>query len=305
MTHIPNSVPVFKLYGENQAWPSLDLLHCESIPIRSRMHHWEIKPHRHADLYQLLYVQRGTALIEIEGRVSEIREAAIQVTPPLCVHGFRFSENTEGYVLSVATPLVAQLERQLDAPLTLLSSAGCYPLGQDRSRLNALFATLLREYESSEPSRDLLLHSLVSVLMVWISRQRPTGSAPASRDEHNNQYLARFIRLVESHYREHLSVDDLAHRTGLSSVHLNNLCRQLTGQTALQIIHQRLLLEAKRNLIYTTMNISQLADHLGFSDPAYFSRFFRRLSGTSPQAFRQAAAQDEQRRLFPGAREFS
>lgn len=60
-------VPLFKLYGENQAWPGTDLLHCESIPARSRLHHWEIKPHQHAELFQLLYVQRGRAEVEIEG----------------------------------------------------------------------------------------------------------------------------------------------------------------------------------------------------------------------------------------------
>ena len=99
-------VPLFKLYGENQAWPGTDLLHCESIPARSRLHHWEIKPHRHADLFQLLYVQRGRAVVEVEGRRSEIGEPSIQVIPPLCVHGFQFSENIEGYVLTLGAPLV-------------------------------------------------------------------------------------------------------------------------------------------------------------------------------------------------------
>ncbi|CAD5108574.1 helix-turn-helix domain-containing protein [Zestomonas carbonaria] len=290
MKKSPGGVPVFKLYGEDQAWPTPDLLHCESIPSRSRLHHWEIQPHRHADLFQLLYVQRGHALIEIEGQLQEVREAAIQVTPPLCVHGFRFSENTEGYVLSLGAPLVARLEEQL-GPLTVLASAGCYPVGRDRRHLNTLFATLQREYEGSEPSRDLMLHSLVNVLMVWIGRRGRQNLPPANRDERNDQYLGNFIRLVEAHYREHLSVETFAHRIGLSSVHLNTLCRRLTGQTALQIIHQRLLLEAKRNLVYTTMTVSQLSDHLGFSDPAYFSRFFRRLSGVSPQAFRQDTEQ--------------
>jgi AraC family transcriptional regulator, transcriptional activator of pobA len=93
---------------------------------------------------------------------------------------------------------------------------------------------------------------------------------------------------VEQHYREHLTVETLAHRLDLSSVHLNTLCRRLAGQSALQIIHQRLLLEARRSLIYTNMTIAQVSDSLGFSDPTYFSRFFRRLSGQSPNAFRQA-----------------
>ena len=56
------AVPVFKLYGETAVWPTPDLLHCESIPERSRLHDWEIKPHRHGDLVQLLYLQGGSGV---------------------------------------------------------------------------------------------------------------------------------------------------------------------------------------------------------------------------------------------------
>lgn len=283
-------VPIFKLYGESQAWPTPDLLHCESIPKRSSLYHWEIKPHRHADLYQMLYVQNGQAVVEVEGRRSEIGEPSIQVTPPLCVHGFQFSEDIEGYVLSLGAPLVAQLEAQLGAPL---AAAGCYPLGEDRGYIDTLFAALLKEYEGSAASRDLVLGSLVNVLMVWIARCRRQNRAPSGRDERNRQFLGGFIKLVEQHYREHLTVETFAHRLGMSAVHLNNLCRQLAGQSALQIIHQRLLLEARRSLVYTNMTVAQVSDHLGFADPAYFSRFFRRLTGQSPNGFRRGGEQFE------------
>lgn len=286
-----SSIPVFKLYGENKAWPTPDLLHCESIPERSSLHHWEIKPHRHADLFQLLYVQRGQAVVEIEGKRNNVLEAAIQVVPPLTVHGFQFSESIEGYVLTLGAPLVAKLESQLGAPLTVLASSGCYPVGRDRRYINTLFAALLEEYEGSAPARDTLMYSLVSVLMVWTSRHRQLNTPPSSRGERDQHLLSHFIKLVEQHYREHLSVETFAHRIGVSSVYLNNLCRELAGQTALQIIHQRLLLEAKRNLIYTNMSIGQLSDSLGFSDPTYFSRFFRRLGGQTPNAFRQSVGQ--------------
>ena len=287
-TNLPK-IPVFKLYGENQVWPTPDLLHCESIPKRSSVHHWEIQLHRHADLFQLLYVERGEAEVEVEGQRTQILEATIQVIPPLCVHGFQFSENIEGYVLTLAAPLVARLEEQLNIPLSALASAGRYPVKHDRRNLSTLLANLLQEYEGTEPSRDLVLQSLVNVLMVWISRRSLQNSMTNKGAERNNQYLVAFIRLVESHYREHLSIETFAHRIGLSSVHLNTLCRQLAGQTALQIVHQRLLLEAKRNLIYTAMNINQLSDSLGFNDPTYFSRFFRRLAGMPPLAFRKTA----------------
>ncbi|HSP32019.1 MAG TPA: AraC family transcriptional regulator, partial [Halomonas sp.] len=61
------SVPVFKLYGETQHWPTPDLLHCESIPERSQLHNWIIRPHRHADLVHILFISQGSVELELEG----------------------------------------------------------------------------------------------------------------------------------------------------------------------------------------------------------------------------------------------
>jgi AraC family transcriptional activator of pobA len=286
-----HAIPVFKLYGENQAWPTPDLLHCETIPKRSRLHHWEIQPHRHADLCQLLYLHKGQAEIEIEGQRRLITQSAIQVVPPLCVHGFQFSESVDGYVVTLAAPLVSQLQEQLGTSMDALALAATYPAGQDRSYLYSLFSALQHEYQSDRPARDLLLRSLVNVLLVWVSRQAMQRRAESQLPDRAREYFSRFTRLVEAHFCEHWSVERMAHQVGVSVAHLNNVCRDLAGQSALQIIHQRLLLEAKRNLIYTSMTINQLSDSLGFADPAYFSRFFRRLAGVSPKAFRQHAGQ--------------
>lgn len=285
------SIPVFKLYGESQDWPTPDLLHCETIPKRSRLYHWEIQPHRHADLCQLLYVHQGLAEVDIEGQRHQIREATIQVVPPLCVHGFHFSEDIEGYVLTLAAPLVAQFQAQIGSSVNALALAASYPAGDSRTYLHSLFSALQSEYAGDQPARDMLLRSLVSVLLVWVSRQVIRREEAAQTPERGREYLSRFTALVEAHFREQPSVEQLAHRVGISVAHLNSTCRELAEQSALQIIHQRLLLEAKRNLIYTSMSISQLADSLGFVDPAYFSRFFRRMSGMSPKAFRAGESQ--------------
>ncbi|MNG76578.1 HTH-type transcriptional activator RhaR [compost metagenome] len=285
-------VPLFQLYGENQAWPGTDLLHCESIPARSRLHHWEIKPHQHAELFQLLYVQRGQAEVEIEGVRSSIREAAIQVVPPLTVHGFRFSADIQGHVLTFGTALVAELEQRLGTPLGVLAAPVCFALGKDRQRLRSLIDTLQEEYQGHAPARAAMLQALVSALMVWICRRQQSGQLPRNRDERDRLLLGQYLRLVEAHYREHLSTAEFAARLNISSLQLNQLCRELSGQTALQVIHQRLLLEARRNLIYTRMSIGQLSDNLGFSDPTYFARFFKRLSGETAKAYRRAMQAD-------------
>ncbi|WP_152222767.1 helix-turn-helix domain-containing protein [Pseudomonas sp. SCB32] len=281
-----NPVPVFRLYGETSVWPTPDLIHCESIASRSRLHDWEIRPHRHADLVQLLYVQSGEAELEVEGQVMSVREASLQVTPALAVHGFRFAEDVQGWVLSMGLPLAEQLGRLLES--TVLEQPACFVVGEGKRHLDALFESIDREYAGHAPGRDLMLQSLLNMLLVWLSRRALEQThAEASQQDRGIEHVQAFARLLEQDFREHRPIEHYSAKLGISAAHLNALCRRLAGQSALQMIHQRLLLEAKRHLVYTTLTVQQVSDSLGFSEPAYFSRFFKRYAGVSPRAFRQ------------------
>ncbi|WP_426157735.1 helix-turn-helix domain-containing protein [Pseudomonas sp. TSRC2-2] len=288
------SIPVFKLYGESLDWPTPDLLHCETISSRSREHQWEIKPHRHADLCQLLFVFKGQAALEIEGQRTQLQTPAIQVLPPLSVHGFRFSEDVEGFIVTLATPLISHLQAQLGDSVHALARVENYPAGKDGDYLNSLFSALQAEYNGHQPAREMLMHSLVSVIMVWVSRQAIVRHKASQRPQRQREYLNGFIQLVEETYRQHVKVEDLAHRLGISVSHLNGTCRELAGQPALQIMHERQLLEAKRLLTYTSMTIYEMSELLGFSDPTNFTRLFRRRVGISPKAFRDRLKAEQQ-----------
>jgi len=97
--------------------------------------------------------------------------------------------------------------------------------------------------------------------------------------------LRRFRHLIESRYLKHWPVERYARHLSLSETSLNRLCRRLAGSTAFDLIQQRLALEARRRLVYAASPVSGIAEELGFKDPAYFSRFFRRHSGVSPVDF--------------------
>lgn len=282
---VPASIPVFKLYGETRAWPTPDLMHFESIPERSRLHDWEIKPHRHVDLMQVLYVKAGSAVLKVEEKVVHVNEPTLQIVPALSVHTFKFSEDIEGHILTLAQPLVHSLVGALDG--AEFSQPLCHEAGNDALYLDMLFSTIGAEYRQRCQGRELALHSLVSLLLVWISRR---NAAPLTDEaiatERGIEHLHAFVALLESGYREHWPISRYASRLGLSANHLNSLCRRFSGQSALQIINERLYLEARRCLVYTEMTVNQISDSLGFSEPAYFSRFFKRACGVSPKTFR-------------------
>lgn len=277
-------IPTFKLYGEQIDWPTPDLLHWESISSRSRLHQWKIKPHRHGNLLQLIYLQSGSAAINLDGTVRTVGAATLVVIPPLSVHSFAFSPEAEGHVLTLASPLISALTTSLGSDQVLLH--GGRIIADSHNELPPLLSALAKEYRGQAPYRDWALETLVSQIVLWLARH-PAESAEAvkGRDK-SRQHFTRFQELIETRYCEHLPMTAYAEELGISLAHLNSICRRLADRSALQLLHERLLLEAKRDLVYTAMSVSDIADKLGFSEPAYFTRFFKRLTGSSPQQFR-------------------
>lgn len=306
----PSPIPVFKLYGETRHWPTPDLLHCESIPERSALHDWHIRPHRHADLVHLLHIAHGHVDLDLEGSLHPLEGPLAIVVPSMSIHGFRFSPDVDGHIITLARPLVEHLAETASSAGALLQHAGFHGLyGPDTARrIATLVAQIDEEYRQPALGRAHLLEALVQALVVELSRlQAPSGAggrsarASASHHDRGQQHLENYQALIEAQFRRQPSVEQFAAQLGMSSAHLNTLCRRLADRSALQLLHERLLLEAKRQLTYTNMTISQIADSLGFSEPAYFTRFFKRNTGLSPRDFRlrqhasEAAAQEPRR----------
>jgi AraC family transcriptional activator of pobA len=122
---------------------------------------------------------------------------------------------------------------------------------------------------------------------------RVSGSASGlghSRTQTRALLLRRFIEVVERRFAEQPSVAKIAKELGVSAPHLTRACRELLGRPAHNLVHDRIILEAKRCLRFTSMPVSQIGYSLGFTDPAYFSRFFRDRVGVHPSAYRATLA---------------
>ncbi|WP_106475639.1 helix-turn-helix domain-containing protein [Phytohalomonas tamaricis] len=284
-----DTIPVFKLYGETSHWPTPDLLHCESIAARSRLHGWHIKPHRHGDLVHLLHIRTGEVELHLEGAHQRAEGALLIVVPELAIHGFRFTQDIDGHIITLARPLATELSARLDCQGSVLHKPACYRLDEEgHGAIDKLVTALEQEYNRQAPGRDMLLHSLVGALIVHASRRALQGrSRPRSHQDTGHHHLSHFQALIDRRFHEQPSIETLARELDITPAHLNALCRRLADRSALQLLHERLLLEAKRNLTYTNMTISQVSDQLGFSEPAYFTRFFKRHTGLSPKRFRQ------------------
>jgi len=293
-----SGLPAFALYGEAGS-PGPAMLHIESIDSRSRLHDWEIDAHVHQGLHQVLWLRSGW----VESMLDETRnrsEAPVAlVVPPGVAHAFRFAPATDGFVLTVNASLLAEgdaagmgeaLQTLFAAPRTLSLA----PNAPERARLQALFEALLAEHQAADASAGPVPVWLARAL-VWrlaeLARRDQAQSARRAGTAGSRQSLyTRWVVLVESHYRAQWPVSRYAAQLGLSTERLNRMVRAETGLNAQAALHARLAREACRQLVHVAAPVSRLAFELGFEDPAYFCRFFKRHTGLSPRAYRQQAA---------------
>lgn len=295
------SLPTFSLYGESGGGTPA-LLHIETIQSRSSLYDWEIETHVHQGLHQVVWVRRGP----VEAVLDECRTSAqgpvLIVIPPGVVHAFRFSPASDGHVLTLDASRLAEgdaqdagsaLQRLFHAPCVLALEEN----SSDVSRLQPLFEALQAEEdcveavtESDRPVLRWLARAVVWRLAQLAEQAQQDAERRRGAATRRSLYT-RWVVLVEAHHLEHWPVSRYAQQLGLSTESLNRMVRSETGLNAQAVLHARLVREAGRRLVHVAAPVSKLAFELGFEDPAYFCRFFKRHTGVSPSDYRNRVLQ--------------
>lgn len=271
----------YNLFGETAEVP--DVVHCETIEERSRLHNWELRPHRHARLHQVLLVERGGGQAHVDGRRFALAPGLAVNVPRGRVHGFRFHAGTQGWVITLSSDLVDESLRDGEGLRALLDRPGAVRFDAE---LRRLAARIFAEYGDRRFGRAHVLRALAGLLIGLVARAMQARTASDDRGR-ENPLLRRFETLVEAEFRNRLGVADYAARLAVSPTHLNRVVRQATGQSASALINDRMLREARRMLIYTNLTAAEISYALGYADPAHFSRVFARGTGLPPRAFRR------------------
>lgn len=283
------AVPSFSLYGEAGTIRDLEFVHIEAIATRSQRYQWEIKSHTHLGLFQVLVLTGGGATLAIDDATLDMQPGAAIALPAATVHAFRFKPGSQGYVLTVAERLLTgadEAQQALFAPLRDGPQLIRFDDAALAGSITVLLAQLLAEFRSAALGRnqmfEWLVRSILLLLCRSLSRDTLAGSARGRAE-----LFHRFGRLVEQHFAEHWPVSRYAAGLGMTESRLNRLCQASAGKSAFEVTQDRLLLEARRKLTYIEAPVSQLAYELGFVDPAYFCRFFKRHTGMAPSAYRR------------------
>lgn len=271
----------------------------EWIHERSSLFDFEIAPHLHEGLIQVLYLTSGGGAAVIDGAKWDLYPQTLIVVPAGHVHEFHFTPDVDG-------PVVTAAQRPLESLIALVAPGllptvrrplvqGVSGAARHVEALMPLFEAIERESRMQTSGQAAAGAALMMTVMVQI--ERITAGLPVREScetalrTRRSEQIECFRAAVDAHFRERLPVARYAAELGLSAGQLSRLCRESLGMSCLAVVNMRVVHEAECELVYSTLGIKQIAHKLGFADDAYFGRFFRKCTGVTPTEFRRRARQ--------------
>jgi AraC family transcriptional activator of pobA len=255
---------------------------------------WGIAGSGRAPRANAFLVQHGRAWYLGRDEAAIMLEAPFILWLPSSARGeFRLEAGGEGVALSILDDFLWRTvgDSGMAAHLRpLLARIAIGPADRIASRLAELetsFAALVRETREAQAGASVMMGLHLGIILVGL--WRASGLASSDLTGAGAGTAQRFRQLVELHYREGADIASFARQLGVTRAHLHDACAKSLGATPLSLIHDRLVEEACRRLEQTQLSIEQIGYSLGFRDPAYFNRFFKRERGLAPGAYRRAA----------------
>jgi AraC family transcriptional regulator, transcriptional activator of pobA len=287
-----DQVPFYGLYGEPLKNVHPDVVHIEEIADRSRDYGWIIESHRHSKLFQVIYLRKGEVDLLLDGMDQHLVGSWVISIPMGVVHGFKFEPNSQGFVLSIdQTVLMALLKIHQDAAFhNLVYSPQVIQCLDDHKSLGQFLQYILllhEEFNHYQVKRQDALEGLARLTLLSLMRHLHQMKMVHQEGSVDSQLLGKFWVCLELHYREHWTLERYAEHLHISTSTLSRLCQKYVGESPKTILQERLLVEAKRKLIFTRQTMEEIAFSLGFKDQAYFSRFIKSHLDMTPGVYRK------------------
>lgn len=249
------------------------------------------RPHRH-DFYQIFWITRGERSFSIDFDSFPVSAPSFVFVPPGAVHTFGKLETTNGYILSFQQDFLEAQGHSID----LFQDCPAFDPAHFRAvlwvtpeieeRVTRCVEQIFEEFSSKQLGYQSAAAALLRLLFIEI-RRALLNQARANSFQKYSSLTARFLRLLNSRPYQTASASEVSRFLGVSRSWLNQLVRRETGKNLTDHLQGRLILESKRLLAHSDLNISEIAYQLGFEDASYFTRLFRQIAQTSPSEFRE------------------
>jgi len=250
------------------------------------------QPHAHS-FYQIIWFKNntGTHYIDFEGY--DINEDRIFFVAKNQVHYFENRSDYSGYLIHFNESFILSNETDINFFLTYhIFSNREEPYFQIPKRLKTQLVGYLDQMKeelnhSEEFGNTTIISNLLKSLLLVIEREKRKNIDPANLTHQQNTPYLTFRDLLENNFHKQWSVANYANEMAISTKTLNTLIKKQSGNTASQSITDRTISEAKRKLTHTNAYINDVAFELGFQDPYYFIKYFKKHVNYTPSEFRK------------------
>lgn len=288
---IPN-IDISKVYDAR--YESRDV-HYESFARLAEFFGRDMQVHWHDCYFQVHFLDSGQIELQLDDQHYSVHAPLFIITPPSIPHTFNTKCDSDGHVLTIRQELVWPLLEKLypgnQGALNL--PAICQSLSGHDDKLDTIrnyWQMIANEFQRQDTLRGETLTLLSQALFIQFLRNIEQLESSVCRVKGNIKLFQRFNFLIGQHYRQHFTVPHYAALIGITESRLNDLCRRFSNLPPKRLIFERLVSEAKRSLLFSADSVHTIAYQLGFKDPAYFSRFFIRMTGSSPTDYRLSRA---------------
>ncbi len=252
-------------------------------------------PHVHS-FYEILWFQKAGGTHTVDFRNYEIEENSMFFLSPGQVHFFDGKTPHEGVLIKFCTDFLKDERGEDDifikyGVFNAFDTGACCTINNPVvvTRLKHIVAQMEEELKNASSFGQIdMLRSLVKMFLINVYRHgEKKGVKHLDAMKPSHRLFVLFRQLVEMEYGNLHTVKDYANRLNVSVKTLTNSISECSGKTALAFINDRILLEAKRFLGYTDLRVNEISSRLGFEDPSYFVKFFKRKTALVPSDFRE------------------
>jgi len=256
-------------------------------------HHSRIeKPHKH-NFYAVFLFMRGTGVHEIDFQKYDVKPGSVFFLYPGQTHSWELSDDTDGYIFFHTEDFyeMTYVSNSIkDFPFFDSNySDKCIYLNKEQSNfIEFFFKHILKEYTANDWKKIQLTLSLITQIYIYLNRYLEKSIAVNSINlRHYQSVFSKFEKLINKHFTEIKSATEYADLLNITQKHLNRIIKSITQKTTTEIITDRIVLEAKRQLLYTNKTLNEIAFDLGFTDYTYFSRLFKKQVAITASDFRK------------------
>lgn len=248
-------------------------------------------PHRH-NYYEIFHFIKGGGEHMLDFSHREIKDHSLHFVAPGQVHMLKRDKQAKGYVLLFSSAFF-HLHASKNNPLTdypAFNKTSVPVLSSVKELSNELVnisSEMEIEYNKKHQFRDQILFSYLSIFLLKCRPYFTVSNEYKSADSASQYLVRKFLHLIDEHFLTLHKVNAYADKLSITPNHLNDISKKTTGKTALELIQERITLEAKRFLLHSDFNSKQIAFELNFNDPSYFSRFFKQQTNMSPESYRK------------------